>query len=616
MIVTRPEFDKILETLVKCDKLAIDTEATSLRAYHSGRLFSIIIASEIDGEVKGFYFNFKPYAGLAAENVLLNSHLVGLSRLFSDRDKTWFLHNAAFDLPMLAKEGLHISGTIHCTMSIARVEYNEHLSYSLDSCLERIELEKSDAVENYIKEKALWEWEEIPGKKTRKKNKHFDQVPFDIIVPYGLKDATGTFLLGRDQEASIQKQDAARASSLPALSAVVENERKLTRTLFVLAHQGVRIDRPYCVRAASHESNRAQVAVQKFKHETGRDFVDSSKTLQPIFLSDKERWGLTDKGNPSFESSALETFENPAAKIVLEHRDAKSRSDFYNGFLYHADEMDILHPNLVSGGTIHGRLSSRDPNMQNLTSEDDDLSEFLIRRAFIPDPDSCLVSIDYKSMEYIVALDLACGYQGRLSPLASKVLSGLDFHEATIQSVKDLTGIDLPRKTAKIVNFLTLYGGGAKALAANLKCPLSQAASIRSAVRDASPEISELLYDVQKTAEVRGYIFNWLGRKCHFKDSRFAYKAPNYLISGGCADIVKVAMNKIAEYFSKNSCKSRMVLSVHDELVFNIPKDELTIVSELKHIMENVYPYKFLPLGTSVSHSFKSLGDLEDGNPA
>src|SRR5882724_6533263 len=117
---------------------------------------------------------------------------------------------------------------------------------------------------------------------------------------------------------------------------------------------GVRINKDYCVQAASFEQDRATKASAKFKTETGHEFKASGKLFASIFGNEKDKWEYTDKGNPSFESDTLLKFDNPAARIILELRDAKSKSDFYNGFLYHADSRGDIHPNFNPDGARHG----------------------------------------------------------------------------------------------------------------------------------------------------------------------------------------------------------------------------------------------------------------------
>lgn len=598
MIVRRSEFEAVLEVLRGCRELSLDTETTGLRPYHSDRLFSLAIASD----TQAYYFNFQDYEGVG--DALLSPRSYYLSQfepLFSKREITWYLHNAKFDLHMLAEAGLFLSGRIHCTQAMARLVENNETSYSLDACVKRAKLYgedegKSDAVSEYIKQHKLFAREKVPGKNKRIKKLFFDRVPLEIISEYGSRDARVTYDLGGYQKRVLSEFASKLPGQLPALA--YDIERDLTKTLFSVERRGLRIDQDFCRRAIGFECSRQEDARREFERLTGTPFKVSGKVFAQVF--EGETFVLTEKGNPSFESDVLETFKHPAAKAVLTYRDAKAKADFYHGFLYHADSEGRVHTHLNQGGTATGRLSSSEPNFQNLKKdEDEDLTqEFVVRRAIVPPPGKYLFSLDYRQMEYQLMLDRA-GCKG----LIAQVLGGLDVHEATAR----LAG--LTRKQAKTTNFAVLYGSGLKTLAKNLACSEDEARRIREAIFQAAPEMKVWIRSVMDTAKTRGWIFNWVGRKLAFPNPEECYKAPNHFIQGGCADIVKIAMNRIFELL--RFYQTTMVLSVHDELLFEVPREEFFLIPEIKKIMESVYPAKALPLSCDVEYSSKSWADME-----
>lgn len=621
MIVTRENYTDALNWFCRQERLALDTETTGLRPYHGDRLFSLILAAELQNqEILSCYFNFLPYADLDPGCILLPEHLEGLRPLLADPGKTWFLHNAKFDMAMLANEGLFIGGEIHCTKAMARVIYNEHNKYSLAACAERVGLKKDDAVEEYIKAHKLWEWATIPGKSVRKKKLFFTRVPFYTISKYGETDGAVTLQLGLHQEKKLKEiaDETKDAPRLPTVLTVQANEKKLTHTVFHMERMGLRIDQGYCVRAARYEADRAEKAVAGFKRETGREFSASPKLFQDVFSSERDKWVFTDKGNPSFEGDLLKRFANPAARLILEYRDAKSKSDFYQGFLYHCDSQGIVHPNLNADGTATGRFSSSDPNFQNLTSEEDEETlqqEFVIRRAIIPRPGTIFFMPDYEQLEYKFALELACRHIREMTPLAKRVVGGEDFHQAVTDMVAALTGNDLGRKKVKNANFAKLYGAGYAKLAEMLKCTYAEAETIARSVDAVAPEIQKFSQQVSRVAKVRGHIFNWLGRRCYFPDPHFAYKATNYLVQGGCADVVKVAMNRVHD--ALKGTKSAMILQVHDELLIEVHDSELLTVPKLVHeLMVTSFPSQYVPLTSSAEWSAVSMADKRKGWPA
>lgn len=617
MIVSKPDFDATLSYLKAQNRLGLDSESTGLRMYHGDRIFSLILATPDEA----YYFNFLEYPPPDFDHdfLLKPVHMAMLqAELFDDENKLWFIQNAAnFDLPIMFQSQLLLRGTIHCTKAIGRVVRNDEREYSLASQLQRIGRAKSEAVEEYITKHKLFTVIKVPGKKDQVKLKHFDKVPFDIIGPYGELDGTGVAALGEWQCEQIAKQDA--EIDLPpnrSLTRVMENERRLQKTIFRMKDVGVQIDTKYCERAIAYENDLEAKAKEEFKRITGKTYLASGKLFGEVFADEKENWGSTKKGNPSFDSDVLAGLKSPAAKEILKIRDGKSKSDFYNGFLYHADSRGILHPNFNPEGTIHGRFSSSDPNFQNLTKEDSDeeiASEFIVRRAIIPRPGFFLIMPDFQQMEYKFALEMACRVVEKLTPLGEMIVAGHDFHDATGSRVREVAHKEYPRKIIKNANFLTLYGGGDRKLAETLGIPQREAKIIRASIKQAAPEINKYIETVMAVAEQRKYVINWLGRRNHFVFRSMSYRAPNYLISGGCADIVKIAMNRIDEYLLGK--KSRLIMSVHDELPIEVHESEDEVPSAIHAIMEGVFESKYIPLTVGMEYSIKSLGDKIKGFP-
>lgn len=622
MIVTRSNFTEVVGLLSRKNPLSVDTETTGLRMYHGDKIFSIIIS---DG-TEAWYFNFWTYdkdPSFPGEEALLGDyHLQRLSFvLFEDPSRLWFMHNAAnFDVPMLERSKVHLLGIIHCTKAIARIERNDHYSYDLASCLERIGEAKDETVAEYITKQGLFEKVKIEGKKTQERIEFYYKVPFSMIEPYGEKDALGTFKLGMHQRKTIKEKDSLQPDMVTkgrTLEKVMHNEIRLQRTVFNMKSRGVLIDREYCKKAIAYETDRQEKASAEFKRETGKDFSASSKLFLDVFASDKDLWKYTEKQNASFTSDILQHFKNPLAKTVLTLRDAKSKADFYHGFIYHADKYGILHPNFNPEGTVHGRFSSSNPNFQNLTSEEDEEQveqEFVVRRAIIPRPGFIYIMPDYDQMEYRFILELASLLLGYETNLTKMVNGGLDVHSATIKAVYDYSKKEIPRKHAKVSNFLSIYGGGPQALADNLGISFKEAKSIRQTIFSAAPELSETIEAISNTARKQGYVTNWFGRRSYFAYKSMSYKATNYVVSGGCADIVKVAMNRVDEYL-KNK-KSAMTMTIHDETPIEVHESEIEEVPrKIKEIMETVYVGKFLKLTTGMEYSARSLGDKIKGMP-
>jgi DNA polymerase I-like protein with 3'-5' exonuclease and polymerase domains len=491
---------------------------------------------------------------------------------------------------------------IHDTEVMARLLKNDELEYSLHRCAERIGLAKSGAVDECIKSHKLWEWLPLQeGKKKREKKLYFNKVPPEIIIPYGEQDGLVTFQLGNYQLEKIDEWKKSLPAGLRDPQRIYENESSLTRVCSFIEARGIRIDRQYCERAAAYEHGNIVQATNDFKALTSLDFVDSNKVLAQAFTALNENFPKTDKGNPSFTDDVLSTLKSPVAAVVQRYRTAyKKRNTYYLNFLSLADDAGFLHANIRQAGTGTGRFSMSNPNLQNVTKEEEEAQEFKIRNAFIPRENHFFFEIDFKAMEFRLMLE----YAEELS-LIEKIKAGLDPHQATA----DLTG--LSRKHAKTLNFGLLYGMGKDKLADSLGITVEEAIRFKRQYFDALPGVKEFIRKATSAAEVRGFVFNWAGRRYQFPDPKFAYKAANAIIQGGCAEIMKFAMVEIHDYLLPK--KSKMVLQVHDSLLLEVHKSELYVVPIVMNILRSVYPYKHMPMDVSVAHSRTSWGTMVDG---
>jgi DNA polymerase-1 len=599
VLVRRQDLTKVAEKLSAQHRLSLDCETTGLRPYQGDRPFSIGIATE--DEV--FYFNLKSYEGIAEDCVLDPATLkLHLDPVFSNPHLTWFGHNFKFDLAHLAAIGIELAGQLHDTEVGARLEYNDHLNYSLDACAERIGLKKDDAVKEYVKKHKLWEWETFQGEKLNDKRLYFDRVPLELIASYTEQDARITYQLGRHQEAELIKLAACVPEGKLSILNVHANEKQLTKTCFGMERTGVRIDAAYCDRALRAEQAEYRRAAADFERLTGCPFVDSGKSLQRAFDRVGARYGRTEKGNPSFTSEVLESLSSEPGALVLRYREHYKRAHtYYQNFLRFADADGAIHANVRQSGTATGRFSYSEPNLQNLHKEEGEelAAEYVVRRAFIPREGYVFACFDMDQVEYRMMLD----YAGELA-LIEKVKSGLDVHEATAQMM------GVTRKEAKTINFMLLYGGGAQKLADALGITLEQAKDLRAKYFQTLPAVQGFIRSVCRAAELRGWIRNWAGRVYQFPNPEFSYKAPNYLIQGGCADQMKIAMNRIADRL--RGTKSRMLLQIHDEVVVELNESEMHLIPEIKAILEGVYPYRYLPLTCGVELARKTLADKQE----
>lgn len=596
MIVTPENIDSVISRLALQTRLAVDTETTGLFAWKADRLFAVAISDSEDD----FYFPIPPFE--ESSSLPRKETLAKIGSLFQG-NKILYMHNAKFDMAMLYQEGIEISCPIHDTEVGARLERNDHLEYSLDACLSRIGLAKSSEVEEYIKEHKLWEWRTVPGKKTRKKNKFFYKVPFEIISRYAMADTRGTYCLGQYQEGFYIGFDERHALTAPRpLQSLVETERACTKTLFHVERRGIKIDREYCKEAIAALDKIQTLETSRFEELTGFPFKDSGKHLAQVFSAHNIEIPLTDKGRPSFSESALEFIPHPAVEQIRKIRDAAKRANtYFRSFLELADDNGFLHTNLRQGGTGTGRLSSAEPNLQNLT-KDEDLTSVSVRRAFVPNEGNLFVMIDYDQMEFRMLLD----YAGEMG-LIRKIKDGLDPHQATA----DMTG--LTRRAAKTLNFALLYGVGITKLAHMLNVTEREAKMYKEMYFGGLPRVERFLRRVMRRAEQTGLLRSWDGRAHYFEDPNFAYKGANYIIQGGCAGVMKRALVDMDEFLRGR--KTTITMTVHDEALFNMHPSETHLIPELCNIMQRAYPHRYIPLTASPSYSFTSWGEPVEGVP-
>jgi DNA polymerase-1 len=490
---------------------------------------------------------------------------------------------------MLAKEKLYVKGRVHCTMALARLVRNDELKYSLDACARRIGYEKDDTVEEYISENKLYEKVSIPGKKQKETIKYYNQVPLNIMVKYGEKDAMLTYKLGIYQEQKFKEMN---------LMEVYENELKLTKTCFDMELRGVQLDMDYVRDANLHEFWLLDEAKQNFKTLSGITYKAGPKCLAAAFEALNLEYPLTEKGNPCFNKEALSKMDNPLADIIRRIRThEKNIGTYYSSFSYYADDSGCLHANIRQGGTETGRFSYSDPNLQNIPKEDG--GRYPVRRSFKPREGFRFVMIDYDQQEYRMMLD----YAGETT-LIDKVLAGVDVHQATADIVR------ISRTEAKTLNFALLYGAGKYKISEMLGIPEAEATHLIDRYFLELPYVRHFLRSVKTVGGDRGWIQNWLGRRCYILKPEYNYILPNHLIQGGCADVIKVAMNKCADYLKGKL--SSMLIQVHDELLFEVHESELDIIPDLRSIMESVYkPRNGLNLTCSVDYSTRSWHDKE-----
>lgn len=568
MKVTPLNLTSVLETLQRETLLAVDTETTGLE--ETDVPFACIIATQYEV----YYFDDR-----------LVDFWSAIAPLFENKDLMVVFQNAKFDMRMLGMKGI----TCHCRVTdiavASRLLRNDHLKHNLDAQAMRVlDRRKDKRVEEFIKEHKLVE------KRTSRLGDTYEspcyhKVPIELMEEYACLDARLTYDLYLEYMDRLD--DGAKR--------VWANENDLIKVCFAMERRGLLLNKDYTQAARAHELQKHAEYLAEYKEKTGVAFVNSAKAIQKALGVELPKTG---KGNPSLTDDIIEDLlpKYPVLELVRNIRTHDKRiSTYYNNYLNMYDKDGVVHPTMWQAGTRTGRFSYSDPNLQNIPKEEDSTDKYVVRGCFKPRPGTIYVSFDYKQMEY----RMAAAYANEKKAIDA-VMSGADFHQATA----DLVGIT--RKHAKTLNFAILYGAGNDKVARMLGMTTDEAQRLRYKYFMALPMIERFIDDVVRTGKARGSVLNWMGRRL-YADKEFAYALPNHLIQGGGADIVKVAMVRIAEKFPELP----MVLQVHDQLVFELTPGQLKYIPEIQALMESIWSLNGMTLGVDVSWSSESLAERD-----
>jgi DNA polymerase I len=571
MIVTQDNLGEVVNDIKNSSPLAVDTETTGLR--ETDRPFACIIATKDNS----YYFDRRTFCSEVWTVVkdLLNG-------------KPLVFQNAKFDMAMLSKVGITSFTTAYDTEVCTRLLANNRFGggYSLKDQAKAEGLPPKIDVMSYIKENKLLKPDKSPD---------FYSVPVEIMAEYAVHDARLTYDLWSIYQGRLDEED----------RKMLELETRVTRACYRMERNGICLDIDYTRQALTHAQAMVEQGKRAFLAETGKPYVNSAQSLCPIFEAAGETIHQTDSGRPSLTEEILSTYTSTIAQRVKQIRHYEKRASTYYQNYLELEFRGRVHPNMKQAGTRTGRFSYSDPNLQNIPKDESHDEPYHVRRCFRPTPGNILVSIDYSQQEYRMMLAYA-----NEKKLIAEVMAGKDVHQATA----DLLGIE--RKLAKRLNFSTLYGAGSQTIGETIGIPTREADLLRTRYFLALPRVEQFIRQVKDKAKGRGYVKTWAGRKLRFgyirtKDGPYhdAYTAPNHLIQGGAADVVKTAMARI---FEESPLGEHMVLQVHDQLVFDMREDQLGELPKVKQIMREAFPeMNGMRLDVDVTFSRVSLAEAD-----
>ena len=492
--------------------------------------------------------------------------------------------NMKFDLLMLAQYGIELRGPMFDTM-IAHYLVQPELRHGMDYL-----------AEVYLKYRTIHYEDLLGGKgKNQQSIRNVDQ---NLLCDYASEDADITFQLKQILEKELQE------NGLEKL--FYEMEMPLMKVLAEMEMNGVRIDSDALRESSEILTQDALKLEKEIQEMAGVEFNVASPMQVGEVLFDRmkldEKAKKTKTGQYSTAEDVLEKLRSrhPIIGKILDYRGLRKLLSTYIDALPQMvnPKTGKVHTSFNQTVAATGRLSSTNPNLQNIPVRDEQGRE--IRKAFIPDEGEVFLSVDYSQIELRIMAHLS-GDQNMVDAFNS----GYDIHAATAAKIYKvpLSGVtsDMRRK-AKTANFGIIYGISIFGLAERLAIPRGEAKELIDGYFETYPEVKRYMDESIQNAKANGYVETIYGRKRYLSDinsqnsivrgyaERNAINAP---IQGSAADIIKIAMVKIQEMIKRNQLKSKMTLQVHDELNFTVPADELEAMKSLVvNEMQNVVKLK------------------------
>ena len=569
--------------------VAVDTETTGLNPFRADLVgVSLAIAHgkacyiplrHVDGNVQTDLFGTPVQSNL--KQIPVKEALALLASLFADKTVLKVGHNLKFDMHVFAKElgSDFIMSPVDDSMLMSYVLNGARHGHGMD------ELAKTYLDYDTIK------YTDVCG--TGKNKITFDKVELSKALDYAAEDADITlrlFTFFRKQLTAENMYGIYEDLDLPLLT-----------VLFAMEEKGVCVDTVELKRLSEDFTKRMAILSADIYREAGEEFnVNSPAQLGRILFEKMGLEGGTKSSATGAWSTDAEVLDKLAeqevalAKLILEYRQlAKLKSTYSDALLEQVNpKTSRVHTTFSQTVTSTGRLSSNDPNLQNIPVRTEEGR--LIRKAFVAEKGKLLVSADYSQVELRLMADIA-----DVKALKQAFADGVDIHASTASQVFGipLEGMDpMMRRRAKAINFGIIYGISAFGLARQLEISRTEAASYIDAYFAKYPEIKAYMEKTIEEARRQGYVTTLFGRRCYVDgitdknparrgfSERAAINAP---IQGSAADILKKAMLEVAKALSSSACKASMLLQVHDELILEVPKEEAEKTATLvKEIME------------------------------
>ena len=557
LVQTVQEIDELIKLLMPQTEISFDTETTHIDA----NLAELVGLSFAIKTGEGFYIP------CPADKTITTCILQQLSPLFADEQKTWIGQNLKYDMLVLKWCGVELKGKIFDTM-LAHYVIEPDGKRNMDVLsAQYLGYEPVHIVD-------------LIGKKGKGQGTMRD-VAIETAKEYAVEDADITLQLKNVFVPQLQLKSVEKVFN--------EVENPLVKVLTAMEFEGIKVDVDFLNAYSKELEIDAKIAEESVYAQAGVRFnLASPKQLGEVLF---DKLQLDSKAKKT-KTGQYATGEDVLAKLAGQHKicdDILTFRELTKLKSTYVDSLPLLinpktgrvHTSYAQAVAVTGRLSSNNPNLQNIPIRTDKGRE--IRKAFVPrDENHVLVSADYSQIE----LRIVAAISGDVN-MCEAFKTGKDIHTATaakIFKVDDKEVTKEMRYKAKSVNFGIIYGQGAFGLAENLAISRAEAKEIIDNYKKEFPNIQKYMDDTINFCKETGYVETLMGRKRWLKDINSANftvrgfaerNAINSPIQGTAADMIKLAMIKVAAALKANNFKSKMLLQVHDELVFDVLKDEL-----------------------------------------
>ena len=554
-------FDKWLHKIDEAALVAVDTETTSLD-YMAAEVVGLSLAVT-PGEA-AYIPVAHDYPG-APDQLDRDEVLEKLRRFLEDPNAAKVGHHLKYDAHVLARHGIRLSG----------MRFDSMLeSYVLNSVATRHDM---DSVARYYLGRETIHYEDVAGKGAKQLT--FNQVDLETAAPYAAEDADITLQLHNALTSKLEEVE-------PLRRIYEEIEQPLVPVLLQMEETGVLIDKQM-LQKQSRELSKKMADLEAEAHTlAGGPFnLGSPKQLQQILFEQLELPVIrkTPKGQPSTAEDVLAelALDYDLPRVIIDYRSVSKLKSTYTDKLplQIAASTGRVHTSYHQAVAATGRLSSTDPNLQNIPIRTPEGRR--IRQAFIAPDKQLLMAADYSQIELRIMAHLSAD-AGLLAAFAKE----LDVHRATAAEVfeVDLDAVTADqRRSAKAINFGLMYGMSAFGLGKQLGIPRGQAQEYVDLYFDRYPGVKSYMDDTREQAREQGYVETVFGRRLYLPEinsrnvnrrqyaERSAINAP---MQGTAADIIKRAMIAVYHWLADDPIEARMIMQVHDELVFEVAEDE------------------------------------------